>query len=122
MGSNLYYKKYIEKLIDSDPTNIVITRIEKISDEYKGYIEKPIEITETVTFYQKKSNRQTVNESGVVIGYMATSIEKILAKGNANILEGDTFKASGREYKVSFVNSYLDICKQIELEVIKNEL
>lgn len=121
MGSNLYYKKYIEKLIDSDPTNIVITRIEKISDGYKGYIEKPIEITETVTFYQKKSNRQTVNESGVVIGYMATSIEKILAKGNANILEGDTFKASGREYKVSFVNSYLDICKQIELEVIKNE-
>lgn len=120
MKDNLYYKKYIEKLIDSDSTIINITRIEKIPDGYNGYIEKPIEITENVTFYQKRSNRQTVNDFGVVIGYMATSIEKILATGDADIKEGDTFKTNNREYRVLFVNSYFDICKQIELEVIKD--
>lgn len=119
MVGNLYYKKYIEKLIESNPTTINITRIEKVDDGYNGYIEKPVEITETVTFYEKRSNRETVSESGVTIGYMATSIEKILAKANTDIIEGDTFKANGREYKVLFVNQYLDICKQIELEVIK---
>lgn len=122
MGPNLYYKKYIEKLINADSTTINITRIEKLPTEYKGYKTKKVDVSETVLFYKKRSNRQTVNESGVVIGYMATSIEKVLAKGDADILKGDTFKANNREYKVLFVNNYFDICKQIELEVIQNEL
>lgn len=120
MVGNLYYKKYIEKLINANPTTINITRIEKIPDGYNGYTKKPIEITETVTFYKKRSNREYISESGVSIGYMATSIEKILAKGDANIIEDDTFKANDREYKVIFVNTCFDICKQIEVEVIKN--
>lgn len=119
-GNRLYYKKHIEKLIDVNPTTIKITRIKRVDDGYGGYTEIETTHDEVVTFYKKRSNRQTVNESGVVIGYMATSIEKILAKGDADILEGDIFKANGREYRVLFVNSYFDICKQIELEVIKN--
>lgn len=120
MKDNKYYKKYIEKLINANPATIEITRIEEIDDGYGGYIPKETKITETVSFYQKRSNRQTVNDSGVVIGYMATSIEKILALGDANIKEGDTFKANDREYKVLFVNPYFDICKQIELEVVQD--
>lgn len=121
MRGNLYYKKHIEKLINFDPTIINITRIEKTDDGYGGHTETEITITETVTFYEKKANRQTINDKGMVIGYMASSIEKILTKFDADILEGDTFKANGREYLVSFVNPFIGICKQIELEVIKNE-
>lgn len=121
MRGNLYYKKYIEKLISFDPTTVNITRIEKTDDGYGGYTETIITITEIVTFYQKRSNRQMISDNGVSVGYMATSIEKILTDFDADILEGDTFKANGREYKVLFVNSYIGICKQIELEVIKNE-
>lgn len=121
MGGNLYYKKYIERLINFDPTTINITRIEKTDDGYGGYTETERTIAETVTFYQKKSNRQIVTDTGVNVGHMASSVEKILTKFEADILEGDTFKANGREYKVLFVNPYIGICKQIELEVIKNE-
>jgi len=121
MRDNLYYKKYIEKLISFDPTTIDINRIKKVDDGYGGYTETKTTITETVTFYEKKANRQTINDKGMVIGYMASSIEKILTKFDADILEGDTFKANGRDYLVSFVNPFVGICKQIELEVIKNE-
>lgn len=116
-----YYKKYIEKLIDYDPITINITRVKKIDNGFKGYTENKIELTEVITFYQKRSNRQTITDTGVSVGYMATSIEKILTKFDADILEGDTFKANGREYKVSFVDPFIGMCKQIELEVIKNE-
>lgn len=122
MKGNLYYKKYIEKLINFDPITVNITRIEKTDDGYGGYTETERTITEIVTFYQKRSNRQIINDNGVSVGYMATSIEKILTTFEADIKEGDKFKANGREYNVLFVNPYLDICKQIELEVIKNEL
>lgn len=122
MRGNLYYKKYIEKLINFDPTTIEITRIEKVDDGFQGYTENEIFITETVTIYQKRSNRQFVSDTGVSVGFMATSIEKILTKFDADILEGDTFKANNREYLVTFVNPFIGICKQIEVEVIKNEL
>lgn len=121
MQGNLYYKKYIEKLINFDPITVNITRIEKTDDGYGGYTETERTITEIVTFYQKRSNRQIINDNGVSVGYMATSIEKILTKFDADILEGDTFVANNREYLVTFVNPFIDICKQVELEVIKNE-
>lgn len=120
MGNNLYYKKYIEKLINSNPTTINITRIEKIPDSYGGYTEKTIEITETVTFYQKKSNRQMVSDSGTTIGYISSTVDKILAKGNADILEGDIFVVDNKEYRALFVKPYFDICKQAEVEVIRD--
>lgn len=118
MGANMYYKKYIEKLINSNPTTITITRTTKVDDGYGGYTETEIEHNERVTFYDKKATRQTVNESGVILGYSSSNVEKALVKGDADIIKGDIIKANGREYRVLFVNPYLDICKQIELEVI----
>lgn len=112
-----YYKKYIDKLIESNPTTINITRIEKIDDGYNGHIEKPIAISETVTFYDRKSRREVVTDYGT--SYVGVSVTKILAKGDADIIKGDSFIVEGNEFKVLFVDSYFDICKQIELEVIK---
>jgi hypothetical protein len=112
-----YYKKYIEKLINANPTTINIPRMEKTPDGYGGHIENPIDITETVTFYDKKSRREVVTDYGTT--YVGVSVTKILAKGDADIIKGDSFIVNGTEFRVLFVDSYFDICKQIELEVIK---
>lgn len=90
--------------------------MEESDDGYGGVILTPINISETVSFYQKRSNREVIVEAGIL--YNSSSIEKILATGNADIIKGDTFNVNDKDYRVSFVNSYFDICKQIELEVI----
>lgn len=119
--NKIYYRKQIENLINTNPITINITRMEKISDGYGGYITTETNHDETVTLYQKRSSRESIDESGVIVGHMVISVNKILAKSEADILENDKFEVNGKEYKVLFVNDYLDICKQIELRVVKND-
>ena len=119
MGANRYYQKYIEKLINTNPADIVLTRIIKEPDGYEGYNEYPVQISLTVTFYTKKVFRTTIQEKGVVSSDLTRQVNKILAKGDADIQEGDTFEHGGRTYRVSFINTYLDICKQAEVEAIE---
>lgn len=115
-----YYRKYVEKIIQADPTDIIITRIQRIPDGYDGWIEEEVTLPpQTVGIYNKKSHREHMDDSGTTIGYLQSSVEKMLCKHDADVLEGDKFTAKGREYRVTFVNNYLDICKQVELEVIK---
>lgn len=117
MVGNLYYKKYIEKLINTNPATITIKRKIEIDDGYGGSIIEEKEVTETVTFYDRKARREVVTDYGTT--YVGVSVTKILAKGDADIIEGDTFIHEGKTYKVLYVKPYFDICKQIELEVIK---
>lgn len=112
-----YYKKYIEKLINSNPVEINIEREVKIDDGFGGSIVTIEKAKETVTFYDTKARREIVSDYGK--SYTGISITKILSKGDADIVKGDIFTAEGIEYLVLFVNSYKEICKQIELEVIK---
>lgn len=110
-----YYKKYIEKLINTNPTTITITRKVETDDGFGGTTITEETVTETVTFYNRRARREVVSDYGK--SYVGVQVTKILARNDADIVEGDTFKAD-REYKVIFVNSYMDICKQIELDVI----
>ena len=119
MGANRYYQKYIEKLINANPAGIVLTRIIKEPDGFEGFIEYPVTISLTVTFYTKKAFRTIIQEKGVVSSDLTRQVNKIMAKGDADILEGDTFEHGGRKYRVGFVNSYMGICKQAEVEVIE---
>lgn len=111
-----YYKKYIEKLINSNPANITIKRKIKIDDGYGGTIIEEKEVNETVAFYETKARREVLTDYGVT--YTGVQVTKILAKHDADIQEGDTFEYEGKKYKVLFVKDYMNICKQIELEVI----
>ncbi len=121
MGVNLYHKKYVEKMIKKNPAEIKVTRT-ILKDTGRGGKKKEVINLDpqTVTIYNKKSQRERINDSGEVIGYMASSIERLLAKHDADIEEGDTFINGHRKYKVTFVNNYMDIYKQAELEVIEN--
>ncbi|WP_313758559.1 hypothetical protein [Tissierella sp.] len=112
-----YYKKYIEKLIDSNPIEIKYKRREKIDDGFGGEITKDVDKKEVVTFYDRKARREVVTDYGTT--YIGVTVTKILAKGNADIVKGDKFTANGVEYRVVFVEPFMDICKQIEVEVIK---
>ena len=117
MVGNLYYKKYIEKLINSNPANITINRKTKIDDGYGGSIIEEKELKETVTLYDRKARREVVTDYGA--SYVGVSVTKILALYNADIQKDDTFAYEGLTYKVLYVKPFKDICKQIELEVIK---
>ena len=112
-----YYKKYIEKLINDNPTTITIIREVKTDDGYGGSIITKEEVTEVVNFYDVKARREVVTDYGKT--YTGVQVTKILAKGNADIQKDDIFTVDDIEYKVFHVNSYRGICKQIELEVIK---
>jgi len=111
-----YYKKYIDKLINSNPANITLKRKIKTDDGYGGSIIEEKEITETVAFYEGKARREVLTDYGVT--YAGVQVTKILARHDADIQEGDTFEYGGKKYKVLFVKDYMEICKQIELEVI----
>lgn len=117
MAGNLYYKKYIEKLINSNPATITIKRKIETDDGYGGSTIEEKEITEKVTFYDRKARREVVTDYGTT--YVGVSVTKILTKSNADIVKDDKFTVNGTEYRVLFVDPYFNICKQIELEVIK---
>lgn len=117
---NKYYKKYIEKLINTNPVNITIKRTEITDDGFGGKEETTVTLEpQTVTFYDKKAQREVVSDSGVTTAYYASNTVKLLAEGDVDIIEGDMFSHEGRVYRVGFVRSYMDVCKQAELEVVK---
>lgn len=109
MGANLYYKKYIEKMIAENPQEIIIKRRTE-----GGLEEIP---PQTVLFYNRKAHRETVEDSGRTIAYGASSVPKLLTKGDSVIEEGDMFTHDDKVFRVTFVKSYKGICKQAELEV-----
>jgi len=115
-----YYKKYIEKAIEQDPTIIIIKRKIITDDGFGGKKEETIELEpQTIRIYNKKAQREIVSDTGTIMGYNSSSALKFLAKGGTDIQEGDTFTWQGKTLKVAFINDYFGICKQGELEVIE---
>lgn len=119
MGASRYYRRYVEKMIAANPTDITITRTTKIDDGYGGHNEETAILpAQTVTIYNKRSVRETVQDAGQVAGSYVSRVTKLLATADADLLEGDEFRYEGKLWRVSFVQDYLGACKQAELEVI----
>ena len=118
VGSD-YYKKYINDMIAHNPTTITIKRTEEQDNGYGGTVSvdlPPFDLS--VMIYKKRSNREIIDTSGMIVGYAAGGAWKLLASGDADIKRGDTFTADGTSFKVAFVNNFYDICKQVELEAV----
>jgi|GEM_PF-1383829 len=114
-----YYKKYIDGLINQQPTTITIERTEDQDNGYGGTV--PVDlppVEHQVLIYKKRSSREVIDTSGMIVGFQATGTWKMLAKGDADIIRGDTFTSDGMNFKVLQPTNYYDICKQIELEVV----
>lgn len=118
--NTLYYKKYIEKLINANPSRVTIIREEKVKNDYGGFETIRVEKEATVTFYETKTRREAYYDAGPVFtGSAIASVTKILASNNTDIKKGDTVvTAEGNNYKVLMVHPYFDICKQIDTEVV----
>lgn len=115
-----YYKKYIEKVINQDPSTITITRKTITDDGFGGKTEDTVTLEpQTVRIYNKKAQREVISDKGTTTAYYSSTVLKFIAKGNADIKEGDTFKLGEKTLKVAFLDVYMDVCKQGELEVIK---
>lgn len=119
MKGNEYYKKYIEKLINANPTDITIKRQVKTDDGYGGETVTTTSHSIKGRLYSKKTVRELLDISGQRTSLAAVAAEKLLCLPTEDIEEGDTFTVENRKYKVSLVKNYLGICQQIELTVIK---
>lgn len=118
MGSHKYYRRYIEKIIAANPSEITIARDIIQETEYRGKVRDTLILApQTVRLYNKRSKRQVILESGRII---TTNTEMLLTGANADIKEKDIFSIGNRKYRVTFVKDYLGICKQAELEVIED--
>lgn len=118
MGANLYYKKYIEKLIGTRPATIIIKRKVTEDDGFGGKIETPVELPpQEVAFYRKQAQRIILQDKGETVAHGAGAM-KMLTRGNADVQEGDAFEYEGKTLRASLLVDYGGICKQAELEVI----
>jgi len=111
-----YYREFIRRLINQDPTEITITRKITTDDGFSGKIEEEITLEpQTVRIYNKKSQREIISDASITI---ASKMLKLLTMHDTDIQEGDTFAHDGKTIRVTFINGYFGICKQAELEVI----
>ena len=117
VGNNLYYKRYIEKMIETYGHNIMIKRKVKTDDGFGGFQVEDKTIEERVVFYNKKLSVQTILDAGTK--WSSTTAIKILSMGDADLQEGDKIEINGKEYKINNLVPYLSICTQSELERIE---
>lgn len=115
-----YYREYIDKIIEQNPVYIEIKRTIEQRDDYGNIKKNKVTLSpQKVFIYNKTYQKDIIKDKGSVVQFMASNIEKLLAKHDADIKEGDTFEIDNRQYKVLYPENYMDICIQAELEVIK---
>lgn len=114
-----YYQKYIEKLINSNPITITATRKIATEDGYGGKTEEVITLEpQTVTFYNKKVQREVITDKGVTMSGVVPDAVKMLCRGDIDLKEGDNISCEGKSFRVAIIKEYGGICKQAELEVV----
>lgn len=118
-GANAYYRRYIEKVINLDPVTITIKRTVEVETEYGG-VKKETVILEPqiVSIYNRRSLQNVVNDAGQVTGSTLARATRLLATADTDISEGDEFEYAGKIWRVVFLQSFMGICHQAELEVI----
>lgn len=120
MNNDKHYIKEIKRIIDLDVIEIILERTSYIDDDYGGKIKEISKVNVNGRLYNKKSIRELTGVKGEYLGITSTAAEKLLTLIDADVIEGDVFTVENRTYRVSFVNKYLNLCKQIELEVLEN--
>ena len=118
VNNEAYYANEIDKIIEQDRSTFILTRNIHADDGFGGVTLSKKTIVAEGRLYNKKSVRDVIDVSGDAVGYSSVSAEKILALHSADILEGDELIVEDRKYRIRFVRTFFNICKQIELEVI----
>lgn len=118
MGAKLYYKKYIDRLIKTCPTSVIVKRKVTEDDGFGGKVETLVELPpQEAAFYRKQAQRIILQDKGETVAHGAGAM-KMLARGNADVQEGDIFEYEGKTLRVALLVDYGGVCKQAELEAI----
>ncbi len=117
-GIKSYYRKQIERLIEQDRQDIIAARKTTTEDGYGGHTTEEIKVHYSGRIYNRHSVREVLDIHGASIGWSTVAHAKILTLSEADIKEDDTFEFDGRRMRVRFVEDYLSMCKQAELEVV----
>lgn len=115
-----YYQKYISKIITAKPVVIILKRQIKTDDGYGGVTSTDTFLsTQQFHFYDKKYVGEIISDAGKAYSSIIGMRSKMLCLSDADIEGDDTLVYQGNTYKVINVKTYMDVCKQIELEVIQ---
>ena len=117
LAGSKYYKYYVEQLIKIDPKAFTIIRKTKVPNGYKGHTIVESTIPGEGMIYEARGRREVLTDYGKT--YTGISINKLLMRGNADILKGDLLEIDGTKYEVFLVKDYFEISKQVELEVME---
>jgi len=118
MVDKQYYRSVIRKVIDEEKAVLSAKRVVKTDDEYGGNETEEIGIVIEGRFYGGRSYRTVSKVAGIVFNYHSTADAKLLTMPNEDVQTGDVFEHNGHEYRVRFINNYLDVCLQCDLEVV----
>lgn len=114
-----YYKRYIKQLIDAMPTTITLSDKTVVDDGWGG---QEVQVTKKdykVAMYDRTGRMEVLTDVGQ--SFARVGVTKLLAEIDIPIDQGELFTANGQQFRVVYVKPYFDICKQIEVEVIRNE-
>jgi hypothetical protein len=118
LTNNKYYEAYIQKLINVNPVEITVNRKVSTPDGYGGNTSiNQAQAAQTVGIFNQIERGGLIAVKGVVLSKTLS----ILAPGDANLEESDTFAYGGKVVRVKDLKSYSDICKQGTLEEIGND-
>ncbi|MGO3751209.1 MAG: hypothetical protein ACTJGH_00410 [Peptoniphilaceae bacterium] len=121
MAGIKYYRSIIQEIINQDKNTFQVTRSIKEDDGFGGTIESTKQIEFEGRIYNRKSIREITEIKGISLGFTQTTTEKLLTLSDVDIKKGDVFEFKDRTLRVKFVNDYFGICKQTELEAIRDE-
>lgn len=111
-----YYRHFIKKLIEQDPTDATFYRYKIVDDGFGGFTEEKDARTVRCRFYKKHTSREAFEIEGISVNFARTAAAIILAEHDADIKEKDILIWGDREYRVNTVADYLGICKQCKLD------
>lgn len=108
-------KKNTDAFIASNPTDIVITRIEEQSDGHGGFLPgEPVDLEPQTVKIQPMRDRANVmvSTAGEAVD---VPTHEVVARWDADIKKNDTFEYRGDPYRVVFVDTALDYVVRAEV-------
>ena len=113
-------KRQVKKAIAIKPTNILLKRIEKISNGMNGYIEKEIEVASLDIFFDDTNTNQLsikIDEPGITQNMR--NFKMYAVTENFEIKFEDFFILNGTKYKVLYPGEIVENVFVSDLEMLK---
>ena len=113
-------QKQVKKAIAIKPTNILLKRIEKVSNGMNGWIETEVEVASLDIFFDDTNRNQlsiSIKEPGITQNMR--NFKMYAVTENFEIKSEDFFNLNGTKYKVSYPGEVVENVYISDLEMVK---